>query len=108
MLDGSDSGEINALAITKEGENFVSGGEDKLIKVWDYDEGICYYTGVGHSGHITKVTCFNIYSSHFLQIAIAPDQKTIVSVGTEGAIFIWHTPESVLKARADKDMPTLN
>jgi WD40 repeat protein len=56
MLDGSDSGEINALAITKEGENFVSGGEDKLVKVWDYDEGICYYTGVGHSGHITKVS----------------------------------------------------
>ena len=55
MLDGSDSGEINAIAITKEGENFVSGGEDKLIKVWDYDEGICYYTGVGHSGHITRV-----------------------------------------------------
>jgi len=60
MLDGSDSGEINALAITKEGEHFVSGGEDKQVKVWDYDEGICYYTGVGHSGHITR-------------IAIAPD-----------------------------------
>lgn len=55
MLDGSDSGEINALAITKEGDFFVSGGEDKKIKVWDYDEGICYFTGVGHSGVISKV-----------------------------------------------------
>jgi len=43
MLDGSDSGEINALAITKEGEHFASGGEDKKIKVWDYDEGLSYY-----------------------------------------------------------------
>lgn len=55
MLDGSDSGEINALAITKEGEHFVSGGEDKMVKLWDYDEGISYYTGHGHSGSITRV-----------------------------------------------------
>jgi WD40 repeat protein len=56
MLDGSDSGEINALAISKEGEHFVSGGEDKKLKVWNYDEGICYHSGVGHSGSISKVT----------------------------------------------------
>ena len=55
MLDGSESGEINALAISKEGEHFVSGGEDKKIKVWNYDEGICYHSGVGHSGSISKV-----------------------------------------------------
>ena len=55
MLDGSDSGEINAIAITKEGEHFVSGGEDKKIKLWDYDEGINYYVGLGHSGVITRV-----------------------------------------------------
>ena len=60
MLDGSDSGEINAIAITKEGEHFVSGGEDKLIKLWNYDEGISYYTGVGHSGTITRVSKLTI------------------------------------------------
>ena len=60
MLDGSDSGEINALAISKQGEHFVSGGEDKRIKLWDYDEGICYYSGVGHSGSISKVITINV------------------------------------------------
>lgn len=55
MLDGSDTGEVNALAITKAGEHFVSGGEDKKIKLWDYDEGISYYHGLGHSGNITRV-----------------------------------------------------
>ena len=92
MLDGSDSGEINALAITNEGEHCVSGGEDKTVKVWDYDEGICYYEGIGHSGGISKV-------------AISPDHKFIVSVGTEGAIFMWHTPEAVQRTKADSDMP---
>lgn len=61
MLDGSDSGEVNALAVTKEGEHFVSGGEDKRIKVWDYDEGICYYSGVGHSGNITRVRALFLF-----------------------------------------------
>jgi|TARA_B110000285_G_C15100882_1_gene604941 WD40 repeat protein len=60
--------------------------------VWDYDEGIAYYTGIGHSGDILK-------------IVIAPDQKTIISVGTEGAIFMWHMPEAVLAGKADQDMP---
>lgn len=92
MLDGSDSGEINALAITHEGEHCVSGGEDKKVKIWDYDEGICGWEGIGHSGGITKV-------------AISPDQSFIVSVGSEGAIFLWHTPDRVQATKADSDMP---
>ena len=39
------------------------------------------------------------------QIAIAPNQEYIVTAGTEGAIFIWNTPRSVLRTRADDDMP---
>jgi WD40 repeat protein len=80
MLDGSDEAEVNALAITQEGEHFISGGEDKIVKLWGYDEGICYFNGNGHSGGITR-------------IAISPDQKTIISVGSEGAIFMWNMPE---------------
>jgi len=40
------------------------------------------FKGIGHSGHITK-------------IAIAPNQQFVVTVGTEGAIFIWHMPKEV-------------
>lgn len=47
---------MNALTITKEGEHFVSGGEDKIVKLWGYDEGLCYFLGTGHSGGITKIT----------------------------------------------------
>lgn len=93
MLDGSDSGEINALDITREGEHCVSGGEDKLVKIWNYDEGICYSQGTGHSGTITR-------------LKFSPDQKFIVSVGTEGAIFIWHNPKEVQDTMADNEMPT--
>ena len=92
MLNGCEEGQINSLAITREGEHFVSGGEDKVVRLWGYDEGFCYYEGIGHSGSIQKMV-------------ISPDQKSIVSVGSEGAIFIWKTPEEVLNAKADQDLP---
>ena len=56
MLDGSATGELNALAITAQGEHFLSGGQDKILRLWDYDEGISYYKGIGHSGAITRVS----------------------------------------------------
>lgn len=95
MLDGSESSEVNTLAITHEGEHFVSGGEDKILRLWGYDEGICYYNGNGHSGGITR-------------IAISPDQRSIISVGSEGAIFIWNMPEEVVNARAENELPTIS
>lgn len=55
MLDGAEEGDINALAISESGDHFVSGGGDKMIKLWGYDDGMCYYNGVGHSGQIVKL-----------------------------------------------------
>jgi len=52
MLDGAEEGDINALAITKNGEYFVSGGGDKILKLWGYDDGMNYYSGIGHSSAI--------------------------------------------------------
>jgi hypothetical protein len=47
--------------------------------VWLYDEGDLVAVGAGHSGAITKVK-------------ISSDRRIVVSVGTEGAIFIWKAP----------------
>lgn len=75
VLDASED-ELHDVAITSEGDFFVSGGMDKLVKVWHYDEGMCHFIGVGHSGAINR-------------LAISPDQGICVSVGAEGAICIW-------------------
>jgi WD40 repeat protein len=81
-LEGSEEAECCSLDISKSGSHFISGGGDRLLKMWEYDEGVCKYVGVGHSG---TVTC----------CAISPDQTFVVSTGTEGAILIWTIPSNV-------------
>lgn len=75
-LEGSKSGEISTLCIAPNGETFVSGGMDKILKLWSYDEGSVCAIGLGHSGNITKAT-------------FSPDGASIVSIGDEGGIFVW-------------------
>eukprot|EP00758_Cryptobia_borreli_P002756 Tbor_TRINITY_DN3261_c0_g1::TRINITY_DN3261_c0_g1_i1::g.23739::m.23739 len=75
-LEGSKIGEINALDISSDGTFFVTGGADRIVKLWGYDEGICSQIGLGHSCNITS-------------LRIAPDMKTVVSVSDEGAVMVW-------------------
>ena len=38
---------------------------------------------------------------------ISPDQRKVVTVGSEGAIFLWDMPESIVKDRVEPELPTL-
>ncbi|XP_014815603.1 PREDICTED: cilia- and flagella-associated protein 52-like [Calidris pugnax] len=78
-VEGSASGTINGMDITSDGKHFVTGGDDRLVKLWDY-EGTVTHIGVGHSGNITR-------------LKICPNKKYIVSVSADGAILIWKYPE---------------
>ncbi|XP_043195551.1 cilia- and flagella-associated protein 52-like [Amphibalanus amphitrite] len=79
-LEAAQDGALNALDITSDGKYIVTGGDDKLLKVYRYSEGDCVFTGVGHSTAISS-------------LKISPDMKTVVSVGTDGAILCWKMPE---------------
>ena len=43
-IEGSQN-ELNTLDITAEGKHFISGGQDGRLRIWNYDEGICYFEG---------------------------------------------------------------
>ncbi|XP_002736733.1 cilia- and flagella-associated protein 52-like [Saccoglossus kowalevskii] len=79
-LDGAQSGAINGMDISSNGKNFVTGGDDKIIKLWGYNEGAVTHVGMGHSGSITRVK-------------ICPCLNYIVSVSADGAILIWRYPD---------------
>ena len=78
-IEGSETSEINSLAVTSDGNALISAGGDKLLKLWSYDEGTLKGVGHGHSGSISAV-------------AVSPDQRAFVSVSEEGTIIIWRNP----------------
>jgi WD40 repeat protein len=55
VIDGSLVAEVTSLDISPDGMAFVSGGADREVKLWNYDEGHCYFVGRGHSEPIVKV-----------------------------------------------------
>jgi WD40 repeat protein len=78
-IEASQSDAINGLDISNNGQHYVIGGSDKILKLYRYEEGDVTHVGVGHSTDILKVR-------------ISPDQKTIVSVSSDGAVFQWEWP----------------
>lgn len=66
---------INTLDIWDDGQGFVI-GSGNLVRVYSYELGELKHLGVGHSMEIQK-------------IKISPDQKKIISVSMDGAVFQW-------------------
>lgn len=53
-------------------------------QIYRYEEGSVAFVGVGHSTDITN-------------IKLSPDQRHLVSVSADGAIFMWGFPNAVEK-----------
>jgi len=83
-LEGSKSGSINGIDLSHSGKVMATGGDDRLIKLWDYHDGVVTHVGLGHSGNI-------------LRVKMCPNMNYIVSVSQDGAILIWKYPEEVEK-----------
>ena len=81
IIDGSDSAPLHSVAVDAAGSCIVTAGADKLVRVWGYDMGQCEAVGVAHSGCVTRAI-------------VTPDGGRIVSVGSEGGIFIWEREEA--------------
>ncbi|KAL2101062.1 hypothetical protein ACEWY4_002823 [Coilia grayii] len=80
MLEGAPSGAINGMDITLNGKHFVTGGDDKLVKMWGYESGDMTHIGIGHSGSITSVT-------------ICSNSKFIISTSKDGGVLRWRYPQ---------------
>ncbi|KAK3728613.1 hypothetical protein QZH41_011696, partial [Actinostola sp. cb2023] len=98
-LEGSTSGSIEGMDISMDGEYFVTGGTDKLIKVpgiesfsyewevamvWKYNKGEVTHVGIGHCGDVQRVK-------------ICPRSKYIISVSNDGSVLRWKYPPVLRK-----------
>ncbi|XP_013860293.1 cilia- and flagella-associated protein 52 [Austrofundulus limnaeus] len=78
-LEGSQSGCVNAMHITQDGRHFVTGGDDKLVKVWDYMGGEVTHVGIAHGSSITSMK-------------ICAHNRILVSASADGGIMRWAFP----------------
>ncbi|XP_063235469.1 cilia- and flagella-associated protein 52 [Bacillus rossius redtenbacheri] len=78
-VEGSTSSSLNCVDVSSDGRLIVTGGNDQIVKMWKYLEGVCTHVGLGHAGIITSV-CFS------------PDDQFVTSVGSDGGIFRWKNP----------------
>ncbi|KAJ0177488.1 hypothetical protein K1T71_007497 [Dendrolimus kikuchii] len=83
-LEASKVGAINGLHITQNGDLFVTGGNDQMVKLWKYQEGIYTHMGLGHAG---AVTCCRF----------SPDARYIVSCCAAGSVIVWRVPEQYVR-----------
>ncbi|CAH0546208.1 unnamed protein product [Brassicogethes aeneus] len=81
-IEGSQSGAINTIDISPCGEFFVSGGNDQIVKLWNYQQGVTTRIGLGHSAVIT--------SAQF-----SPNAQYIVTTSAAGSIYVWYAPQQV-------------
>ncbi|KAI5652165.1 cilia- and flagella-associated protein 52 [Phthorimaea operculella] len=80
MLEASKSGAINGVHVSSDGSLFVTGGNDQMVKLWRYQEGIYTHMGLGHAGAVTSCKF-----SH--------NMRYVVSACAAGTIIVWRVPE---------------
>jgi WD40 repeat protein len=67
---------VSAVALTADGRQAVSGGEDRTLRVWDLTRGQCLATLEGHRGPVRAV-------------ALAPDGRRAVSGSGDRMLRVW-------------------
>ena len=76
-LSSGHSAPVRCVAISQDGQFLISGGDDRIVKIWNIHEGEELYTLTGHSESVTSV-------------AISPDGETFASGSVDKTIKLWN------------------
>jgi WD40 repeat protein len=69
-------GAVNSIAISADGKRIISGGEDRIVRIWDIEKRAEIQTLVGHKSQV-------------LSVAFSPDGKRVVSGDKDKTIMVW-------------------
>ncbi|XP_031370083.1 cilia- and flagella-associated protein 52 isoform X3 [Apis dorsata] len=80
-VEGSLTGTLNTISISHDGQYFLTGSDDSIIKLWEYRTANTIRLSLAHAAAVTR--CI-----------FAPDDTFIVTASADGAIMIWKYPFS--------------
>ncbi|HEY7471456.1 MAG TPA: WD40 repeat domain-containing protein [Gemmatimonadota bacterium] len=69
-------GAVQAVALSRDGSVAISGGEDRVLKVWDVTRGACMASLEAHTATIRE-------------LVLDPDGKVAVSASIDGTLRVW-------------------
>jgi WD40 repeat protein len=94
-LEGQ-TGSVNDLAISPDGQLLVSGSDDhQTIQLWSLPTGKRLKSLSGHSAEV-------------LSLAISPDGRLLASGSDDGAILLWRLPDGKFLSRLHKLTDPIN
>ncbi|XP_017884404.1 cilia- and flagella-associated protein 52 [Ceratina calcarata] len=80
-VEGSVSGRLNTINFSCDGNYFLTGSDDNIVKLWEYRTASTVRVGLSHAAAVTAS-------------AFSPNGKSIVTVSADGAVMIWKYPFS--------------
>ena len=86
-LEASQTSPILCIAVHPDGQILASGGGDKLVKLWLYNEGTCFATLKQHTGEVTR--CM-----------FTANGKTLITADSHGAVCFWDIADALRQAQA--------
>jgi WD40 repeat protein len=69
--------EVRSVAFSPDGTRLASGGNDRMVKIWDAQTGQEMLTLKGHTSAVLKV-------------AFSPDGNLLASASEDGTVKIWN------------------
>ena len=71
------SGEVNTVAVSRDGKRIVSGSDDKTVKLWNLNEG-------------KEIRSFKGHSDWVYAVAISPNGEIVVSGSKDKTVKVWN------------------
>jgi len=92
---------VAALAVTADGSQIVSGGDDGRARLWDLDTGV-------ERAHFTHwLSRWRGWAEDLIAIAITPDSQRIISADWNGTVAEWYRNSGRKRARIRIGFPSV-
>lgn len=87
-IEGSITGTLNTISASYDGQYFLTGSEDSIVKLWEYHTATTIRLSTAHAAAVTACS-------------FAPNNKFIITSSADGAIIIWKYPFPKISATND-------